>query len=234
MSEWICEHPFLGLMLGKMVFPFMFIVTGIMCLTYENFQNVIPGHPILSFLILECGMMVITHLISLLTLIGSALSALCCMFILSGVFAVITDFIELDSLQFFIFLTVIFSVISLPLCFINLIFDGGRWSIPGLSCIVAGILNALTSAFYILAIRRTWEVYCFPQGGIVVEDKILYDSIVGDIFGTPMGFASVPGAVAFYIISAVICLGAFMATIIFREKLTQLSEKFAYGILQGM
>ena len=233
MTNLLEDHPLLLFILAKMAFPFMFFATGIMCLLLESFQNVIPGHPILSFLVLECGAMVLTHLITLLTLIGAAFSALCCMFILSSVFTIITDSIELDSLQYFILLTVIFSVISLPLCFLNLIFDGGRWSIPGLSCIVAGIMNALTAALYILAIRNAWVVYRLPQGGFVVEDKIVNDSILGEFVTSPSGFASVPGAVMFYIVFAVICLGAFVATIIFREKLDQLSKEFAYEILQG-
>lgn len=233
MGEFVANHPILALMLGKMVYPFMFFFTFIMCLSYESFQNVIPGHPIVSFLVLECGAMVLTHLISLFTFIGAAFSALCCMFILSGVFTLILDSLEPDSLQYCILLIVIFSAISLPLSFINLIFDGGRWSIPGLSYIVAGILNALTSAIYILAIRSAWEVYCTTKGDLpIVEDKILSNSFLGDIFGgVPGGFASAPGAVVFYIVFAMICLGTFVATIICREKIKQLSKEFARGIL---
>lgn len=211
--------PLMALMLRKMAYPFMFIATGILCSMYESLQNVIPGHPILSFLVLACGAMVLTFLIMRLTLIGTAFSALCCMFILCVVFQIIMNAIKPDSVQYFILLTVIFSVISLRLCYLNLRFDTGRIRIRGVSCIVAGILNALTTALYILIIRGTWEDYRFSQGGIVVEDKILYDSIVGDIVGAPRGFASVPGAVAFYIVLAGICLGAFVATIIFRDKM---------------
>lgn len=236
MGEWICKHPFLGLILGKMAYPFMFIATGMMCLTYESFQNVIPGHPLLSFLILECGAMVLTHLIMLLSLIGAAFSSFCCMFILGIVFQMIMSSIEPDSVQYFILLVVIFSAISLPLCFLNLIFNDGRWSIPRLSCIVAGILNAHTAAFYILIIRDTWEMSPFPTGNSnnIIPDKILYNSYLGDIIGAPSGFASIPGAVAFYIVFTVICFGAFVATFIFRERLNHISKKLAYQIFQGM
>ena len=208
------DYSLLGIILSKMAYPFMFIVTGIMCLMYESLQNVIPGHPILSFLVLACGTMILTFLILRLTLIGAAFSALCCMFILCTVFMMIMGAIEPDSVQYFILLTVVFSAISLPLCFLNLRSGNGCIRIRGLSCIVAGILNALTAATYILVIRGTWEDYRFSQGGIVIEDKIL-----GDIIGTPMGFVSLPGAVAFYIVFAVLCLGTFVATIIFRDKL---------------
>lgn len=215
----IDDSPLMGLILGKMAYLFMFLATGVLCLFYENLQNVIPGHPILSFLVLACGSMVLTFLIMRLVLIGAAFSALCGMFMLCVLFQMIIRAIKPDSTQYFILLTVIFSVICLPLCFFNLYFDTGCIYIRGLSCIVAGILNVLTSAFYVLVIRWAWEEYCPPQGGFVVEDKILYESIVGDFFGTPRGFASVPGAVIFYIAFAVICLGAFVATIIFRDKL---------------
>lgn len=234
MGKWLREHPFWGLMLGKMAYPFMFIAAFMMCPIF----NVIPGHPILSFLlsflIVECGAMVLTHLIMLLTLIGAAFSALCCMFLLGIVFLVIMTIIGPDSVQYFILLTAIFSAISLPLCFLNLIFDGGRRSIPGLSCIVAGILNAHTAAIYILVLRGAWEVSCFPKSDIVIEDKILYNSYLGGIIDTPFKFASVPGAVVFYIVFAVICLGAFVATILFRKKWEQCSKGLACGILQGM
>lgn len=212
-------NPLMVLMLTKMVYPFMFIVTGIMCMEHESLQNVIPGHPILSFLIMACGAMVLTFLITQLTLIGTALSALCCMFILSVVYQIIVNAIKPDSVQYFILLTVIFSAISLGLCYLNLRYETGRIRIRGVSCIVAGILNMLTAALYILIIRGRWEDYRFSQGGIVVEDKILYDSIVGEFFGAPRGFASVPGAVAFYIVLIGICLGAFVATIIFRNDM---------------
>ena len=213
------SSPFVALMLRKMAFPFMLIATGIMCMANESLQNVIPGHPILSFLVLACGAMLLTFWITRLTLIGSAFSALCCMIILSFVFQMIMDAIEPDSKQYYILLTVIFSAISFVLCYLNLRFDTGCIRIYGLSCIVAGIMNALTAALYILIIRCTWEEYCIPSGGIIVEDKILYDSIVGDIVGAPRGFVSVPGAVAFYIVLAGICLGAFVATIIFRDQI---------------
>jgi len=212
------DGPLIYIILGKMAYPFMFIATGIMCLTYKSLQNIIPGHPILSFLVLVCGVMVLTFLIMRLTLIGAAFSALCCMFMLCFLFQMIMGAIKPDSTQYFILLTVIFSVISLPLCYINLSFDSGCIHIRGISCIVAGILNALTAAFYILVIRGAWEDYRFSQGGIVIEDKILYNSFLGDIVGAPTGFASVPGAVMFYIVFAVICLGAFVATIIFLDN----------------
>lgn len=210
----------LVIILGKMAYLFIFIITGIMCLSHESLQNVIPGHPILSFLVLAFGAMVITFLIMRLILIGAAFSALCCMIILDIVYEMILNAISPDSVQYYILLTVIFSAISLPLCFFNLRCDTGCIHIRGLSCIVAGVLNALTAAQYILIIRCTWEDYCSPQGSLVIEDKILYDSFLGDIFGAPRGFASVPGAVIFYIVFAAICLGAFAATIIFRDKLT--------------
>lgn len=223
MNKWLVVEEYdtgdlslLGFILRNMVYPFMFIATGLMCLIYESLQNVIPGHPVLSFLVLACGMMVITFLIMQLELIGPALSALCCMFILCLAFGMIMNTIKPDSVQYFILLTVIFSAISLPLCFANLTNGSGRVYIRGLSCIVAGILNALTSALYILIIRSAWGECSFLQDSFVIKDKIVYDSILGDIFG---GFASVPGAVAFYIVFAVICLGTFAATIIFRDKL---------------
>ena len=213
------DSPLLAIILGKTAYPFMFIATGIMCSMYESLQNVIPGHLVLSFLVLACGVMVLTFLIMRLRLIGTAFSALCCMFILCFLFQMIMGAIEPNSTQYFILLTVIFSAISLPLCFFNLRFDTGCIHIRGLSCIVAGILNALTAAVYILVIKGAWEDYRFSQGGIVIADKILYNSFLGDIIGAPSGFASVPGAVMFYIVFAVICLGAFVATIIFRDKL---------------
>lgn len=219
---WIEEepdfNPFIAIIFGKTAYLFMLIATGIMCLIFENLQNIIPGHPILSFLILACGAMVLTFLIMQLELIGSAFSALCCMFLLCLLFGVITDALEPDSVQYYILLTVIFSAISLPLCYINLEWDSGRIYIRGLSCIVSGILNTLTSAIYILAIRISWQNCRFPQGDIVIEDKILH-SLLEDIIELPPGFASVPGAVVFYIVFSVICLGAFVATIIFRKKL---------------
>lgn len=94
---------------------------------------------------------------------------------------------------------------------------------------VAGILNTLSAAFYILIIRGTWEEYCIPNGGIVIEDKILYDSIVGDIVAAPRGFASVPGAVMFYIVFAVICIGVFVATIVFRDTIARISTAGVLG-----
>ena len=213
------DSPFLAVILGKTAYPFMFIVTGIMCSTFESLQNVIPGHPILSFLVLVCGVMVLTFLLMRLALIGASFSALCCMFILCVVFMLIVYAIKPDSVQYFVFLTVIFSAICLPLCYINLACDSGSIYIKGISCSVAGILNALTAGTYVLTIRGVWEEYYFSQRSVIIEDKILYDSVVGDIFGVPRGFASVPEAVVFYIVFAMICIGAFVATIIFRNKL---------------
>lgn len=210
-----------GIILGKMAYPFMFIITGAMCLSHKSLQNVIPGHPILSFLVLAFGAMVLTFLIMRLVLIGAAFSALCCMMILHIVYEMILNALRPDSVQYYILITVIFSAISLLLCYLNLCSDWGCIHIRGLSCILAGILNALTAAQYILIIRVTWEDYCSPQGSLVIEDKILYDSFLGDTFGAPRGFASVPGAVVFYIVFAAICLGAFAATIIFRNELTK-------------
>lgn len=219
------------IILGKTAYPFMLIVTGILCSMYESLQNVIPGHPILSFLVLACGAMVLTFLIMRLALIGAAFSALCCMFILCVVFQIIMNAIKPDSVQYFILLTVIFSVICLTLCYFNLAWDSGCIYISGLSCIVAGILNTLSAAFYILIIRGIWEEYCIPNGGIVIEDKILYDSIVGDIVGAPRGFASVPGAVVFYIVFAVICIGVFVATVVFRDTIARINTA---GVLSSI
>ena len=227
------ENPILGFIFQNMAYPFMFIATGLMCIIYESLQNVIPGHPLLSFLVLACGAMVLTFLIMLLELIGPAFSAFCCMLMLCLVFGMIMNAIKPDTVQYFILLTVVFSVISLPLCFFNLTSGGGHVYIPGLSCIVAGILNALTAALYILIIRSAWGECSFPRDSIVIEDQILHDSILGDIFGgVPGGFASAPGAVVFYIVFAMICLGTFVATIICREKIKQLSKELAYAILQ--
>lgn len=212
------DGPLIALILGKMAYPFMFIATGIMCLANKSLQNVIPGHPILSFLVLACGAMVLTFLIMQLVLIGSAFSALGCMIILSVLFYTIMCAIQPDSVQYFILLTVVFSAISLPLCYLNLSWDSGRIHIRGLSCIVAGILNAYTAAFYITTIGSAWEECPISQGNILIENKILDDSIVANFLMFPSSFASVPGAVMFYIILAVICLGAFAATIIYDRK----------------
>lgn len=211
--------PFIAVIFGKTAYLFMFIATGLMCMGFESLQNIIPGHPILSFLVLACGAMVMTFLIMQLSLIGPAFSALCCMFLLCVVFGMITGALEPDSVQYFILLTVIFSAISLPLCYINLKWNSGRLCIRGVSCIVAGVLNTLTSAIYILGIRVSWQNCRLPQGDIVIEDKIL-NRLLEDIIELPPGFASVPGAVVFYIIFTVICLGAFVATIILRDKLS--------------
>lgn len=202
-----------------MPYLFMFFATVWMCVSRESLQNVIPGHPILSFLVLAFGTMVLTFLIMFLALIGTAFSAFCCMFILGLVYVTIVAAIEPDSVQYFILLTVIFSAFSLPLCYINLKSGVGGIRIPVLSCIVAGILNANTVAFYILIIREAWEECHLTKGEIVIEEKILNNSYWEYILGEFNGFASVPGAVVFYIAFAVICLGAFVLTIIFREKL---------------
>lgn len=207
-----------GLVLGRMAYPFMFIFTGIMCLSNKSLQNVIPGHPMLSFLVLACGAMVLTFLLRQFVMVGAAFSALCCMIMLCVLFALIMYYIKPDSVQYFILVTVIFSAIAFPLCFYNLRSGCGHIQIRWISCIVAGMLNVLTAALYILVIRNTWEAYRFPEGNFGVEDKILQDSIVGR-FVAPQGFASASGEVVFYIVLAAICLGAFGATIIFRDKI---------------
>lgn len=209
---------FWGFILGNMAYPFVFFATVWMCVSHESLQNVIPGHPILSFLILACGAMVLTFLFLQLSLIGPAFSAFCCMFILGLVYVTIVAAIGPDSVQFFILLTVIFSAISLPLCLMNLS-SRGEIRIPWLSCIVAGILNAHTAAFYILIIREAWGESPFPKGDIVIEEKILNNSYWEYILGEFDGFASVSGAVMFYIVFSAICIGAFVLTIIKRDKL---------------
>ena len=224
MGGWVYVEPdsgegILGFILANMAYPFMFIVTIFMCLSHKSLQNVIPGHPILSFLVLAFGAMVLTFLIMRLALIGSAFSAFCCMFILGLLYAIIVVAIGPDSVQYFILLTVIFSAISLPLTALNLISSIGGFLIPGLSYIVAGVINAHTAAFYILIIIDVWQECGFQKGDIVIEDKFLNHSYWAYIFGDFLEFASVPGAVMFYIVFAAVCLGAFAATIILGKKL---------------
>lgn len=214
----------LSMSIKKAAYPFMLIATGLLCMYKESLQNVIPGHPILSFLVLAFSAMVLTFFIMQFTLIGPAFSALCCMFILGVVFHAIMNAIKPDSVQYYILLTVVFSAISLPLCLNNLFSNSGMINIPWFSCIVAGILNTLTSVIYIMVIRITWEGYRFPQNDYVIKDKILYESFLGDFFGGPSGFASVPGMVIFYIVFAAVCLGAFVATIIFRDEIVELAR----------
>lgn len=207
-----------ALILGRMAYPFMFIFTIIMCLSNKSLQNVIPGHPMLSFLVLACGAMMLTFLLGQFVMVGAAFSALCCMIMLCVLFALIMYYIKPDSVQYFVLVTVIFSAIAFPLCFYNLRNGSGRIQIRWISCIVAGILNMFTAALYTLVIRSMWEDYRFPEGNFGVEDKILQDSIVGNLVA-PKGFASASGEVVFYIVLAAICLGAFVATIIFRDKI---------------
>ena len=222
MKQWAKAMPYI----------FMFFATFVLCIAYESLQNVIPGHPIISFLVLAFGAMVLTFLISLLSLIGSAFSAFCCMFLLGCLFVVIIQSIKPDSMQYFILLAVIFSAISLPLCFINLTSGFGATGIPGLSCIIAGILNAHTAAFYILTIEEAWSECPFPKGEFVIQDKILNNTYLVAFYGR-LGFRSVLGAVMFYIIFAAGFLGAFVATIILRDRIRALEKENLRGIAYG-
>lgn len=183
-----------------MPYIFMFLATGIMCLTNENLLNVIPGHPIISFLVLAFGAMVLAYLIMLLALIGSAFSMFCCTFILGTAFISIINAIRPDSIQYFILLTVIFSAFALPLCFLSLKAGIGRIRIPWLSCIVAGILNALSAALYIEIIIEAWDSTPMPRNSTTI------------------------GKVVLYIVFAVVFIGAFVLTIHFRDELEDLTS----------
>lgn len=209
-----------------LAYPVMLFATAMIWQKYDFLQNLIPGHFIISLLVLECGAVILTFLIMLLKLIGPAFSTLGCMFMLCFILEMVRLAVKPDSVQFFVLIAVIYSAITFTLCYITLtskiVVDGlevPRTEIPVLSWIVAGLLNAFSAALYIMEIRGVWEDYRFPQGDYVVEDKILTNSILGDICGGPCGFASVPGAVVFYIVFAVVCLGAFCVTFICRKDL---------------
>lgn len=225
MGEWVWIERYepagaWGIIFLYMIYPFMFLATIAMCVSSEPLQNVIPGHPLLSFLVVACGVMVLTFLIMQLDLIGSAFSALCCMILLCAVFEVILSFTRPDSVQYYILVTVIFSAICIPLCLANLKNGSGGVGIKGVSCTVAGILNVITVAIYILIIKTGWEVFCVPEGTLVIESTFLENSFLGELEFFPIPeFASMPGAVTFYIVLAVICIGVFAASIIFRNRL---------------